>query len=55
MKVVKGILIFLAVVLVAFQVVPFIIPVPLLENTVPVRTLTDNDSQFIEVNSLEVH
>jgi len=55
MKVVKGILIFLAVVLVAFQLIPLIIPVPPLENTVPARSLADSDSRFIEVNGLEVH
>lgn len=34
---------------------PFLIPVPPLENTVPAETLADADSQFIEVNGLNVH
>ncbi len=55
MKVVKWLLILLAVLLVAFQLIPFVIPVPPLENTVPAHALADNDSLFIEVNSLDVH
>jgi len=55
MKVVKGILIFLTGLIIAFLLVPFLIPVPPLENTVPARALAESDSQFIEVNGIEVH
>ena len=34
---------------------PFLVPVPPLENTQPPGALADPDSQFIEVNGLEVH
>lgn len=34
---------------------PFLIPVPPLENTVPVEQLVDADSKFIEVNGINVH
>lgn len=55
MKVVKGLLIFLTGLIIAFLLVPFLIPVPPLENTVPARALAESDSQFIEVNGIEVH
>lgn len=45
----------LVVLLVLLLIVPFLIPVPPLENTVPAETLTDEDSKFIEVNGLNVH
>ena len=45
----------IAVLLVLILVVPFLIPVPPLENTVPAETLVDEDSKFIEVNGLNVH
>ena len=34
---------------------PFLIPVPPLENTVPVEQLMDADSKFVEVNGVNVH
>ncbi len=34
---------------------PFLIPVPPLENTVPVEQLVDADSKFVEVNGINVH
>ena len=34
---------------------PFLIPVPPLENTVSVEELIDADSQFVEVNGVDVH
>ena len=34
---------------------PFLVPVPPLENTVPPKRLADPDSQFVEVNGLDVH
>jgi pimeloyl-ACP methyl ester carboxylesterase len=36
-------------------VVPFLIPVPPLENTLPIEELTDSDSHFMDVNGLHVH
>lgn len=55
MKVVKGILILLTGLIIVFLLVPFLIPVPPLENSLTARSLADDDSQFIEVNGLEVH
>ncbi len=34
---------------------PFLIPVPPLENTVPVEQLVDADTKFVEVNGVNVH
>lgn len=34
---------------------PFLVPIPPLENTKPIETLADSDSQFIEINDLTVH
>jgi pimeloyl-ACP methyl ester carboxylesterase len=34
---------------------PFLVPVPPLENTVPVEQLADPDSRFVEVNGINVH
>lgn len=34
---------------------PFLVPVPPLEDTVPVESLVDPDSRFIEVNGVDVH
>lgn len=45
----------LGVILILVLVVPFFIPVPPLENTVPAESLTDEDSRFIEVNGINVH
>ena len=41
--------------LVIILIVPFLIPVPPLEGTVPAEQLADPDSKFIEVNDLNVH
>lgn len=43
----------LAIVLLA--VAPFLIPVPPLDDTVPVLALADPDSLFVEVNGIQVH
>lgn len=45
----------LGIILALVLIGPFLIPVPPLENTVPAETLADADSQFIEVNRLNVH
>jgi pimeloyl-ACP methyl ester carboxylesterase len=56
---IKGILrwlgIFFSVLVMLALIVPFLVPVPPLENTVPAETLADEDSKFIEVNGLDVH
>ncbi len=54
-KILKIIGIVFSVILVLFLVVPFLIPVPPLENTVPVEQLSDPDSRFVEVNGINVH
>lgn len=43
------------VILIVLAVGPFLVPVPPLENTVPVEQLTDPDSRFIKVNGVDVH
>lgn len=48
-------LIILGIVLLAALIVPLIVPVPPLENTAPPRELADPDSQFAEINDLDVH
>lgn len=54
-KVVRILLIILGVLLLAVLIVPLIVPIPALKNTVPPRELADPDSQFVEVNNLDVH
>lgn len=54
-KVVRVLLIVLGLLLLAVLVVPLIVPIPALENTVPPRQLADPDSQFVAVNGLDVH
>jgi pimeloyl-ACP methyl ester carboxylesterase len=44
-----------SVILVLLLVVPFLIPVPPLKDTVPAEQLADPDSKFIEVNGIKVH
>jgi pimeloyl-ACP methyl ester carboxylesterase len=48
-------LIILAVIVLAVLVGPFLIPVPPLEGTLPPQALADPDSQFININGLDVH
>ena len=52
LKITGGIL---AILLVLLLIVPFLIPVPPLEKTVPAESLADDDSKFIEVNGVNVH
>jgi pimeloyl-ACP methyl ester carboxylesterase len=54
-RLLRAVLILLGVLLVLALVVPFLIPVPRLAGTVPVEQLTDPDSQFVELNGVEVH
>lgn len=51
----RGILIVLGVLLLLLLVVPFLIPVPALEDTRSIQELADPDSQFIQINGLDVH
>lgn len=44
-----------AIILVIVLIGPFLVPVPPLEDTVPVESLVDPDSKFIEVNGIDVH
>ncbi|GAB4451449.1 MAG: alpha/beta hydrolase [Anaerolineales bacterium] len=55
MKLKRILLILLASLLLLLLVAPFLVPVPPLENTLPVEELTDPDSRFIEVNGINVH
>jgi pimeloyl-ACP methyl ester carboxylesterase len=48
-------LVVLVVLLLALLVGPFVVPVPALEGTVPAQSLADPDSQFIEINGLDIH
>jgi pimeloyl-ACP methyl ester carboxylesterase len=45
----------LGILLLVVLVGPFLVPVPSLEDTRPAKELADPDSQFIEINDLEVH
>lgn len=54
-KIFRGLGIALGIILALALVVPFLIPVPPLENAVPAETLADEDSKFIEVNGLKIH
>ena len=54
-KAFKILVIILAVLLALLLTVPFLIPVPPLEDTVPPETLADPDSRFVEVNGITVH
>jgi pimeloyl-ACP methyl ester carboxylesterase len=49
------ILIGLGIFLLVLLVGPFLVPVPPLENTQPPQALADPDSEFIEINGLDVH
>lgn len=48
-------LITLVIVLLILVVVPFLIPVPPLQNTLPPEALADPDSQFIDIGGTSVH
>ncbi|HPH94392.1 MAG TPA: alpha/beta hydrolase [Anaerolineaceae bacterium] len=54
-KALKIILLILAGLLALITFLPLVIPVPPLENVHPARELADPDSQFVEINGLEVH
>ncbi len=46
---------FLAVIMLVIVIGPLVIPIPPLPEPVPVSALVDQDSQFIEVNGINVH
>ena len=54
-KVLRTIGIILAALIVIIAIGPFLIPVPPLENTKSIEQLADSDSQFIELNGVNVH
>jgi pimeloyl-ACP methyl ester carboxylesterase len=54
-KIVRLFAIIAGMTLLLLAIVPFLIPVPPLEGTLPIEQLTDPDSRFIEVNGLNVH
>jgi pimeloyl-ACP methyl ester carboxylesterase len=54
-KFLKAIGIVLGVIVVLLLAVPFLIPVPPLEDTVAAQQLADPDSLFVEVNGINVH
>lgn len=54
-KILKTTGIILGILLASLLIMPFLIPVPPLENTVPIEELADPDSLFVEVNGLQVH
>ncbi|OGO67413.1 MAG: hypothetical protein A2Z49_01995 [Chloroflexi bacterium RBG_19FT_COMBO_56_12] len=49
------VLVFVAILLLVLLVGPFLVPVPPLEGTRPPQALADPDSQFLEINGLNVH
>ncbi|NWG05876.1 MAG: alpha/beta hydrolase [Chloroflexi bacterium] len=55
MKLKRTLLFLFASLLLLLLIGPFLVPVPPLENTVPVEELTDPDSRFIEINGIDVH
>jgi pimeloyl-ACP methyl ester carboxylesterase len=55
MRVLKGLLVVLLVIVLILAIGPFLIPVPPLEGTSDPRDLADPDSQFVDINGLTVH
>lgn len=51
----KIVLIGISIFLFVFGILPFLVPVPPLEDVRPVRDLVDDDSRFVTVNDLDVH
>lgn len=54
-RILRGVGIMVGIILLLAAVGPFFVPVPPLEDTVPVEELTDADSFFAEVNGINVH
>jgi pimeloyl-ACP methyl ester carboxylesterase len=55
MRLIKGLLLVLLVIVLILAIGPFLIPVPPLEGTADPLDLADADSQFIDINGLNVH
>jgi pimeloyl-ACP methyl ester carboxylesterase len=55
MRLIKGLLLVLLVIVLILAIGPFLIPVPPLEGTADPLDLADPDSQFIDINGLTVH
>jgi pimeloyl-ACP methyl ester carboxylesterase len=55
MRVLKGLLVVLLVIVLILAIGPFLIPVPPLEGTSDPLDLADPDSQFVDINGLIVH
>jgi pimeloyl-ACP methyl ester carboxylesterase len=45
----------LSILILLILIIPLLVPIPALANTVPAATLADEDSKFIEVNGIKVH
>jgi pimeloyl-ACP methyl ester carboxylesterase len=54
-KAVQILFVLLTLILLLFVMIPFLIPIPPLENTVPPEALADPDSRFIELEGVHVH
>ncbi len=54
-RLLRVLLLLLALLLCLVLIGPFLIPVPPLEDTVPPEQLADADSRFVEVNGLRIH
>ncbi|MDP2990137.1 MAG: alpha/beta hydrolase [Kiritimatiellota bacterium] len=54
-KVLRALGIALAFILALVLIGPFLVPVPPLENTLPMQDLADADSRFVEINGVKVH
>lgn len=54
-KILRFLLIGLLVLLAAALIVPFLVPVPPLDGTLPPEALADEDSRFIDINGITIH
>lgn len=52
---IRGVLIVLAALIIMALVVPFLIPVPPLKDTLPPEQLADPDSRFVDIGDLRIH
>jgi hypothetical protein len=55
MRFLKGVAIVLLVIVLLLALGPFLIPISPLDSASESRDLADSDSQFIEINGLQVH
>lgn len=54
-RILRGVGITVGIIVLLAMIVPFFVPVPPLEDTVPAEELADGDSFFTEVNGINVH